>query len=147
MPPTDEFSVPRVGVGVVVTKGDQVLVGKRAGTHGAGQWGLPGGYLELFESFEECARREVREECGIELGDVELVTVTNDVFGGERRHGVTIFVRAPLRAGEPRVCAPEEVERWEWHDLATLPEPRFLPLENLVRSGALRVSVGARSSR
>ena len=132
----DEFSFPRVGVGVIITNGGRILVGKRAGKHGAGQWGLPGGFLELNESFDECARREVREECGVELGDIEFVHASNDVFRDERRHAVTIFVRAPLRAGEPSVCAPDEVERWEWCTWDDIPEPRVLPLRHLIESGA-----------
>jgi 8-oxo-dGTP diphosphatase len=58
---------PRVGVGVMIVRGGKVLIGQRKGSHGAGQHALPGGKLEWKETWEECARREILEETGIEL--------------------------------------------------------------------------------
>ena len=74
-----------VGVGVVVTKGRprvangtvsdfRILVGLRKGSHGAGQWALPGGWLEKGEEFLDCALRELREETGIAPSDSDLPT-------------------------------------------------------------------------
>ncbi|WP_342553204.1 NUDIX domain-containing protein [Paenibacillus sp. FSL R7-0652] len=45
-------------------------------------WGVPGGMMELGESVEECARREVREEIGIEMKRLQLY----GVFSGEELH-------------------------------------------------------------
>ena len=57
---------PSVGVGVFVYNMDgKILLGKRKGAHGAGEWSLPGGHLEFNESFERCCEREVMEETGI----------------------------------------------------------------------------------
>jgi 8-oxo-dGTP diphosphatase len=67
----------RVGVGVTVMRGGQVLLGKRRGSHGAGEFSSPGGHLDPFESFEACARREVREECGLEITDVRFHFLAN----------------------------------------------------------------------
>ena len=57
---------PRVGIGVIVMRNGLVLLGERIGAHGAGTWALPGGHLEFGESVEQCARREVWEETGLE---------------------------------------------------------------------------------
>ena len=47
-----------------------------------GQWGVPGGFIELGESTEEAGRREVFEETGLEIGKLDLV----GVFSGKQHH-------------------------------------------------------------
>ena len=39
-----------------------------------GAYGLPGGHIESGESIEECMSRELYEECGIEIGDLQKAT-------------------------------------------------------------------------
>ncbi|TKY84730.1 hypothetical protein EX895_005810 [Sporisorium graminicola] len=68
VPVSDATVIPRVGVGVfVINEKGHVLIGKRTGSHGAGTLALPGGHLELHESFSDCAAREVFEETGLVL--------------------------------------------------------------------------------
>lgn len=64
----------------------------------------PGGHLEYGESFAECAKREVLEETGLEVGNVKFLAATNDVFG-EGKHYVTIFVTCTItgKNNEPKV--------------------------------------------
>uniref|UniRef100_A0A7S2ZRP0 Nudix hydrolase domain-containing protein n=1 Tax=Rhodosorus marinus TaxID=101924 RepID=A0A7S2ZRP0_9RHOD len=100
----DDAQMIRVGLGVFIERGSKFLIGKRIGSHGSGTWGLPGGYLEFGESFEECARREAREETGLELGSqVSVVTAVNNIFEEEMKHTVTIFVRGTSAEGTPKV--------------------------------------------
>jgi 8-oxo-dGTP diphosphatase len=68
---------PIVGVGVVVWRDDHVLLIRRGKPPRAGQWSLPGGAQELGETVAETARREVREETGLELAALELLTVVD----------------------------------------------------------------------
>lgn len=59
--------VVRVGIGVVLCSGKYpgaVLVGERKGSHGDGLYAFPGGHLEIGETFQQCAKREVGEETG-----------------------------------------------------------------------------------
>ncbi|MBO0959627.1 NUDIX hydrolase [Neobacillus sp. MM2021_6] len=70
---------PIILVGAVVAVLDakgKILLQKRP----EGIWGLPGGLMELAESAEDAARREVFEETGIEIGQLQLV----DVFSGKQ---------------------------------------------------------------
>ncbi|MCA9327773.1 NUDIX domain-containing protein, partial [Candidatus Saccharibacteria bacterium] len=46
-------SRPQVGIGVFIIKDGQILLGRRKGSHGKGEYALPGGHLENGESFEE----------------------------------------------------------------------------------------------
>lgn len=115
---------PRVGLGVLVRKGDRILLGRRRGSHGAGQYASPGGHLEHLESFEACCRREVREETGLEIRDVRLLRVMN-VTEYAPRHYVDLAFVAEWVSGEPEVREPDKVERWDWYALDALPSPLF----------------------
>lgn len=128
----------RVGVAVIVTRGDRILLGQRKGSHGAETWALPGGHLEFGESLEACARREVFEETGLLVGGIRRVDFTNDLFRAEGKHYVTLFVAADCGAGEPLLREPEKCARWGWFAWSSLPEPLFLPLRSFVdqRRGA-----------
>ena len=125
---------PGVGIAVIVTKGDKVLVGKRREEYGRGTWAFPGGKLEFGETFEECVQRETREEAGVEIGDVSFAHVINDFMSDLNKHYVTIYMRANYVSGEPK-AVDGEFEEWQWFDWESLPTPRFIPLENLVKSG------------
>src|SRR3989344_1839312 len=68
---------PKVGVGVVIVKEGKILLGKRRGAHGAGQYAGPGGHLEHLESIENCAKREVLEETGLEIDNIRFLCLSN----------------------------------------------------------------------
>lgn len=53
----------------VFDKNNRLLLNKRSDN---GQWGLPGGFMELGETVQDTARREVFEETGLKLGKLEL---------------------------------------------------------------------------
>lgn len=102
----DYPSRPVVGVGAVVWRDGRVLLIRRGKPPRAGQWSLPGGAQELGETVLEAARREVREETGLELARVELLTVvdsiTRDDRGGVRWHYTLVDVVAEAAAGAAR---------------------------------------------
>jgi 8-oxo-dGTP diphosphatase len=118
---------PRVGIGVFVLKGNTLLLGQRRGSHGAGQYASPGGHLEPLESFEACARREVKEETGLELANVRFLRVMN-VTSYAPKHYVDLAFAADWVSGEPQVLEPEKVESWQWYPLDALPQPLFATL-------------------
>lgn len=124
---------PKIGVGVIVIKDNKVLLGKRKNTHGEGSWGLPGGHLELNEEIEDCASREVREETSIKIKNIRMGAFTNDIFKKERKHYVTLFVIADYSSGKVKVMEPEKCERWEWFRWDGLPQPLFMPIQNLLK--------------
>lgn len=126
--------LPKVGVGVIVVKDGQVLLGRRRGSHGQGTWAFPGGSLEFGETPEECARREVGEETGLEIGPPRRIGYTNDLFE-EGLHFVTLYLQADWVGGEPVRLEPHKCDEWRWCDWDQLPEPWFLGLHELVESG------------
>ena len=60
-------AAPLVGVGVVLVDGERILVVRRSRPPSAGQWSLPGGLVDRGEDVETAARREISEECGLEI--------------------------------------------------------------------------------
>lgn len=116
---------------MLVLRDGAVLLGLRRGSHGAGTWSPPGGHLEFGEDPIDCLRREAFEKAGIELGPVEFVGVTNDIFEAEDRHYVTLFYSTPLAGGMPAVREPEKCEAWQWWSWDALPDNLFLPLRHL----------------
>jgi 8-oxo-dGTP diphosphatase len=72
-----ETSLPKVGVGIMIVKDGQVLLGRRKGAHGEGEYAWPGGHLEFGETLEECVAREIAEETGMTVKPIRLVSVSN----------------------------------------------------------------------
>ena len=110
-------------------------MGHRLSVHGEGTWSFPGGHLEFGESFADCARREVLEETGLIITEPEFVTCTNDVFVPEKKHYITIYMKAAWTKDEPQVREPNKMVRWEWFAWDDLPTPLFLPQQNLINTG------------
>lgn len=128
-----EQGKPKVGIGVMVLKDGKVLLGKRKGAHGAGEFASPGGHLEYMESFEDCAKREVAEECGIEIKNIHFQFLAN-LTEYAPKHYVHIGLLADWKSGDPKVLEPEKSEAWNWYDLDKLPQPLFKPCEMAIES-------------
>ena len=124
---------PLVGIAVIVIKDNRVLLGKRKNSHGSGTWAFPGGHLEFNESIEDCARREVFEETGIHIDHLRCGPYTNDIFAGEGKHYVTLFVTADYESGTPVVKEPHKCEKWAWCRWPPDVHPCFLPIKNLLK--------------
>jgi 8-oxo-dGTP diphosphatase len=128
---------PKVGVGVVVFNEGKVLLGKRKGAHGEGEWAAPGGHLEFGESVEECACRELLEETGLKAVSVRLGPWVNDVMENQK-HYVTLFVFIDRFEGELQLLEPDKCEGWEWFSLESLPSPLFPVCQSLIQKIGLK---------
>jgi 8-oxo-dGTP diphosphatase len=120
----NEIQRPKVGVAVMIFKDGKVLLGKRRGSHGEGEYAFPGGHLEYMEGFADCARREVLEECGIEIENISFQFLAN-VTKYAPKHYIHIGLVADWKSGEPQILEPEKCESWGWYDLNNLPSPMF----------------------
>ena len=105
--PRENPTRPWVGIGVLAFRCDDVLLIRRGRPPRQGEWSLPGGAQRLGEPAEDCARRELHEETGIEVGPLELLAVVDaitpgDAGGGPRFHYTIIDYLARWEAGEPR---------------------------------------------
>ena len=95
-----QFIDPKVGAAVLAEKEGRVLLVKRSMEPARGSWCLPGGFMELYETPQETARRECLEESGFEVEITGLI----DVFYYEsyRGSGVLIMYKGRITGGEPR---------------------------------------------
>jgi len=129
---------PLVGISVIVINDKKILFGKRKGSHGSGTWAFQGGHLEMYETFEQTAKRELKEETNldVEILDKNLFAVTNDFFKKEDKHYVTLYLRA--RTDNPnalKLMDPEKCDEWKWFGLNDFPEPLFISIQNLIKQG------------
>lgn len=113
---------PLPAAGVLVERdagpdGDpSVLLLKRAVEPGIGWWDLPAGYLDPGESFEDAARRETREEAGL---DVQLLAVSG-VYHSPAGNAVTVVYRARPR-GDEDVRVDHESTEHAWVPRSDVP--------------------------
>lgn len=95
---------PLIGVGVIVLKDESVLLVRRGKPPEEGRWSLPGGRQRLGEPVRETARREVREEAGVEVDALALLDVVDslhrDDAGGVEYHYTLIDFVAAWRSGD-----------------------------------------------
>lgn len=131
---SESLNIPRVGVGVFIFKDGKFLVGKRVGKHGAGSWSVPGGWLEYQESFGDAAIREVEEETGLGITNVRFGALTNNIFPEESIHSLTVWMTSDWASGEPTILEPDKFIEQRWVSFDTLPEPLFLPWQELLVS-------------
>ncbi len=126
--------VARIGIGVFIFKDGKFLMGRRRNAHGDGTWSIPGGHLEFGETFEDTARREVLEETGLSIKNVRFGAATNDHFKDEDKHYVTIWMLSDWKSGKEQITEPDKFIEMQWYDFDTLPEPLFLPWQQLLSS-------------
>lgn len=75
---------PLAGVGILVEENSKILMVKRRYEPGKGLWSIPGGLVELGETVRDAAKREVKEETGIDVEIERLLGVLDDIVYDER---------------------------------------------------------------
>jgi len=123
-----------VGAGaLIVDEQDRLLLRKRSDS---GCWGLPGGAVELGEAVETAAWREVREETGLEVGEMSLFCVFSgmELFyrypNGDEVYNVTIvYLTCAVRG---KVCLNGEHTDWGWFAPKDILENISPPIKSMV---------------
>lgn len=107
---------PKVAVGTIIrVDGDRLVLVRRAIDPGYGLWVFPGGYVDRGEELTDAARREAREECGL---DIRLDGLVN-IYSYSGRSPIIIVYAATATGGE--LCTDEECLEWRLFAPADLP--------------------------
>ena len=115
------YDYPRPCAGLVVLKGDAMLVLRRAHPPKVGWLDIPGGFLEAGETLEGAARRELHEETGLRLGRVEWLGLYWDEYflrGFGRFPTMNFYFIGEWRSGTPR--AGDDAASADWVALRRL---------------------------
>ena len=124
---------PICAVGAIVRKGDMILLIQRGNPPRRGDWGIPGGAVELGETWRDAARREVREECGIEIEVGEIVEAIDIIVRDDTErvqyHYAIVDFAAQYLGGE--LCASSDALDARW---VPLNELRKFPLPDKTRA-------------
>lgn len=128
---TARYSFPRAALAVDAVvfglddRGLQVLLIRRALEPFRGRWALPGGFVHVDESVDEAARRELREETGLERVYLEQLHTFGAVERDPRERVVTVAYTALVNLRDHRLHAATDAERAAWFDVGDLPRVAF----------------------
>lgn len=109
---------------MVIDNKDRVLMQRRKSTS-YGKWGLPGGIMELGETLEDTAIREVKEEAGLEIGELTLLDLYSgpnnfmEASNGDQFYVVTAAYWTKEFKGEVKIDRNESLDM------------KFIELDNL----------------
>jgi 8-oxo-dGTP diphosphatase len=101
-------------------EGLKVLLIKRAIAPFRGRWALPGGFVRVDESLDEAARRELREETGLERVFLEQLYTFGEPDRDPRERVVTVAYYSLVNLRDHRVSAATDAESAAWFDVRDL---------------------------
>ncbi len=101
----------------------KVLLIQRGNNPYKGKWAFPGGFMEIDETAEQCARRELEEETGLKDVDIEQFYTFTDVKRDPRERVITVAHYALVKLSE--VKANDDADDAQWFSLDELPPLAF----------------------
>jgi len=130
----NKTSLRHVTVNAIVLKDNQILLGKRGTLNGkpileSGKWGLLGGFFDRDENLAQAVKREVMEESGWEINNLQLLQINdNPNRPREDRQNVDIIFIA--KAVKQVKSSDEEVKELKWFDLDKLPPKELIAFDH-----------------
>lgn len=114
---TTGISIPEklIGTVVILLNKNKVMLGKRKNSYRSDWYGMPGGRVETSEKLIDCAKRELTEETGLKVDNLEYIGVIRDLQEGY------IFTHFAFLcknySGQPEKC-----DGWTWFKPSEIPE-------------------------
>ena len=137
---------PLIGLGattLVFNNRKELLLNLRTDTN---TWGIPGGSMELYETIEETAIRELKEETGISVDELELVTILSGKEyyfkypNGDKMCTVIVLFKVLSYVGEINV-SDNESKQLKFFSLDNLPnmESRAKAIIDKIKNGSIKL--------
>ncbi len=123
-----EYPRPAVTVDIlVVTRGraPKVLLIRRKHAPFAGRWAIPGGFVDMDESLETAARRELREETGVEAAQLVQLHTFGDPGRDPRGRTISVVYLARVTQSAVQPQAADDAAEADWFPLDRPPELAF----------------------
>ena len=126
-----EYRYPRAALTVDTVvfghgpSGVHVLLIQRARDPFQGAWALPGGFVEIDETLEQAARRELAEETGVRLPQVDQLRAFDALNRDPRERVISVAYTAQVELAAHTPQAGDDAQEARWFHLAALPELAF----------------------
>ncbi len=118
------FPRPALTVDLVVVspeKNPQVLLIRRSRDPFAGAWALPGGFVNEGERLVDAARRELHEETGVQLTELEQLQTFGDPGRDPRGWTVSVAYMATIKPADVQLQAGDDADDARWFAFDDLP--------------------------
>ncbi|MBT02156.1 NUDIX hydrolase [bacterium] len=119
---TIHYQNPKPTATIICLKKNKILLARRAFEPAIGEWGLPGGFMELGETLEEAARRELKEETNLDgevIGMIGTCSHYGTIFGDILSIAVEMKVSnfSKIKAGDDA----QDLSFFEFENLPMIP--------------------------
>ena len=124
---TYEYPRPAVTADCVVIakeKEPNVLLIQRGNEPFKGQWAFPGGFMNMDETTEQCAVRELEEETGLKVTNIKQIGAYSKVDRDPRGRTVTVAYLAIIDKVED-VKGGDDAAKAQWFPISNLPKLAF----------------------
>ena len=124
---TYKYPRPAVTVDVAVITTEQepkVLLIQRGNEPYKGHWAFPGGFMDMDETTEQCAIRELEEETGLQISEVKQIGAYSKVDRDPRGRTITVAYIARIANAE-KVNGQDDAAKAEWFPINNLPPLAF----------------------
>jgi 8-oxo-dGTP diphosphatase len=134
---TYDYPRPSVTVDLVIVTKEakpRVLLIRRKKPPFAGAWALPGGFIEMDESLEASARRELEEETGIRVAKLTQLATFGDPGRDPRGRTISVVYLARVNANQVNPSAADDAAEVGWFSLQRPPALAFDHRDILTRA-------------
>lgn len=127
-----------IGAGVLILNEDEsktlLLLRSKNTKNEPGTWSRPGGTIEYGETIEESLRREVREEVGIEITNLEYTNIVDHFIPERNEHWISLGYKAKIAPSQtPRNMEPNKCDDLRWFAKDELPSNLYRGSDEAIR--------------